>query len=239
MEESELYAWMPIAETQLMEQLPLEEELTHSFSRRFVREMKTLQKYERCTPRERHFYRNIKIGFAMLIILSMLAFGSVMTVEACRLKVIQFFVEMLEEFTSYKGLIQKPDDEGIYLKEPKRIPKGFEETKRIIDDVAGRIEYRDEAGNLIRYTQLRIVNVETLRNTEDAEGSELYIGTQKVTVTESQVKTLLQWEDGEYIYQISSTIKPIDLLEMTKSIIKQNNNTSSVTKPSFHSFNKV
>ena len=99
-----LYKYMPAAERILMAEIPPEEELDHKFSWRFRRKMKALIKYESRTPGERKFYRGMKIAFAALAVILIVAFSSVMSVKAYRFRIIDFFVEVFEDLSVWAGI---------------------------------------------------------------------------------------------------------------------------------------
>ncbi|MEF9921454.1 MAG: hypothetical protein RR769_00950 [Anaerovoracaceae bacterium] len=95
-----LYANMPQTEKAMLSNIPPEDELHHKFSRRFNRKMAALLKYERRTPTMRVFVRQMKTAAAVFVIVLSMAFGTVMSVEAYRIRFFEFVTTVWEELTS-------------------------------------------------------------------------------------------------------------------------------------------
>ena len=136
-----LYEHMPKVERELMDRIPPEEELDHKFSRRFERKMKKLMKEERRTPKERKVYRGMKLAFAAIAVVALIAFSSVMSVKAYRFRIIEFFVEVFTELTSYSVQEERPDGEEIIPIEPSYVPDGYEEMRRFTNNSENFIWY--------------------------------------------------------------------------------------------------
>ena len=121
-----LYRYVPMAESAMLDKLPAEGDMHHAFSRRFNRRMKALLKYERRSPRTRVFYRHLKTAAAMLLVVLTLSFGTVMSVEAYRVRFFNIVMEVWEELTS----IVVSSDENADLDKlipisPTYIPDGY------------------------------------------------------------------------------------------------------------------
>lgn len=218
-----LYEHMPEAERCLMELIPPEEELNHVFSRRFERKMKALLKYERRTPWERKFYRGMKIAFAALAVILVLAFSSAMSVKASRLSIIEFFVEVFEELTSYSAKDAKQTGEIAHPVEPKYIPEGYQLTQRTDGNSGYSIVFEDVEGNRITYRQLTLGGLEYLWNTEECETKEIEVKDYVVKIIEEETMYTIYWNDDECTYRIigPKQIAVDELLEMARSVMKQ------------------
>lgn len=217
-----LYKYVPMAEVCLMNRIPAEEELNHQFSRWFCRKMKAMIKYERRTPRERAVYRGLKVAFATLAVILLVAFGSVMSVKAYRYRIIEFFVEVLEELTTYSVQEEKPTGDTADLVEPSYVPAGYEETERLEDNRGCSVEYRNEEGDIILYRQKTLSMYVHFWDTETCVVSEAYIGKQKVDMIEESDIWTVYWTDETYAYSVAGT-KPLEqneLLKMARSIIQ-------------------
>ena len=217
-----LYKYVPMAEVCLMNRIPPEEELNHQFSRWFCRKMKAMIKYERRTPRERAVYRGLKVAFATLAVILLVAFGSVISVKAYRYRVIEFFVEVLEELTTYSVQEEKPTGDTANLVEPSYVPAGYEVIERVKDNRGCSVKYRNENGDIILYRQESLNLLVYSWDTETGSVSEGYIGKQKIDVIEESDVWMIYWADETYAYSIAGT-KPLEqkeLLKMARSIIK-------------------
>lgn len=197
-----LYKYMPAADRILMEEIPPEEELDHKFSWRFRRKMKALIKYESRTPGERKFYRNMKIAFAALAVILIVAFSSAMSVKAYRFRIIDFFVEVLEDLTSYSAQEEKPTGEIADLEELKYVPDGFEVTERLEDNQGYSVWYGNNKGEKIHYRQATVSATGHYWDTESRTTRDIYIDKQKVSVIEEEGTVTAYWSDDTYVYRI-------------------------------------
>ncbi len=218
-----LYEHMPEAERFLMELIPPEEELNHVFSRRFERKMKALLKYERRTPWERKFYRGMKIAFAALAVILVLAFSSAMSVKASRLSIIEFFVEVFEELTSYSAKDAKQTGEIAHPVEPKYVPEGYRLTQRTGDNSGYSVVYVNEIGNRITYRKLLIGGLAYLWDTEGSVTKEIRVSGYTVKIVEEEAMYTVYWNDEEYTYRLIGPrqIAVDELLKMARSVMKQ------------------
>ena len=217
-----LYKYVPMAEVCLMNRIPAEEELNHQFSRWFCRKMKAMIKYERRTPRERAVYRGLKVAFATLAVILLVAFGSVMSVKAYRYRIIEFFVEVLEELTTYSVQEKAPTGETADLVEPSYVPDGYEVNDRIKDNHGNFVVYENGNGDRILYRQESSSLVTYVFDTETSGVEEVYIGQQKVGIIEENDMRVVYWLNDIYVYSIAGTkqIQQKELLKMARSIIK-------------------
>lgn len=197
-----LYKYMPAAERILMAEIPPEEELDHKFSWRFRRKMNALLKYERRTPGERKFYFCMKVAFATIALILLVAFSSAMSVKAYRFRIIDFFVEVLEDLTLYSAQEEKPTGEVADLIEPKYVPDGFEVTKRIEDNQGYLVWYENNVGEKIHYKQIALSAIGYYWDTETENARNIYIDKQKVSVIEEEGTLTAYWSDDTYVYRI-------------------------------------
>ena len=218
-----LYKYMPAAERILMAEIPPEEELDHKFSWRFRRKMNALLKYERRTPGERKFYFGMKVAFATIALILLVAFSSAMSVKAYRFRIIDFFVEVFEDLTSYSAQEEKPTGEIADPVEPKYVPDGFEVTKRIEDNLGYSVWYENGAGDEIHYRQAATSAFAYFWDTEKSVIDEKYIKEQKVSLVEENSTYTLYWNDENFVYRIVEvgTVESEELFEMARSIIKK------------------
>lgn len=217
-----LYEHMPKVEANLMSLIPPEEELDHKFSRRFERKMKKLMKYERRSPKERKVYRGMKLAFAALAVVVLIAFGSAMSVKAYRFRIIEFFVEVFTDLTSYSIQEERPDGEEIVPVEPGYVPEGYEKTYCVVDDSGYRVKYINEKGNLLYYEQMVTSAVGHFLDTEKILVKEVNIKGRKISIIIESSACTLYWRDDRYVYNIlgSGNVSEEELLKMARSVIK-------------------
>jgi len=221
-DEAYLYKYMPKAEQYLLAEIPPEEELDHKFSRRFERKMKALIKYERRTPWERKFYKRMKVALVALAVILFVVFGSAMSVKAYRSRIIEFFLEVFENKTSYSVQEERPEGETMVPVESSYVPEGYEVTKRKTGRSEVYIWYNNENGGLIYYNQAILSMVGRYWDTEKRIVKEMQVGKQTVSVTEENGKCTIYWNDDYSVYRIvSGDVEFEELLNMVRSIIKK------------------
>lgn len=218
-----LYEHMPKVEANLMSLIPPEEELDHKFSRRFERKMKKLMKYERRSPKERKVYRGMRLAFAALAVIVLIAFGSVMSVKAYRFRFVEFIVEVFTELTSYSIQEERPDGEKIVLVEPGYVPEGYEKINCMEDSAGYYIIYNNKEGNQIHYGQTVPSAVGRYWDTEKSVVKEEKIKGQKVNIVEENGVYTLYWNDDRYVYSILGIgdVAIDELMKMARSVIKK------------------
>jgi len=223
-DEAYLYEHMPEAEKYLLAEIPPDEELNHKFSRRFERKMKALIKYERRTPKERKFYRGMKIACAALAVILFVAFGSVMSVKAYRFRIIEFFLEVFENKTSYSAQEETPEGELVVPVEPGYVPEGYEVIKQVVSDAEYTVWYENYNSDRIFYNQAVPSMVGRYWDTEERLVEEIWIGKQIVSVTEEEDgKHTIYWNDDCYAYRLVGirNAELDELLKMVRSIINK------------------
>lgn len=220
MDEAYLYKYMPEAECYLLALIPPEEELYHKFSRRFERKMRELIKYERRTPWERKFFRGMKIAFATIAIILVLALGSAMTVKASRSILIQFLIEVFEELTSFSGNDVSVVDDVLEPIEPKYVPEQYEKVDQTVTSTKCMLAYTDTEGNIIRYRQELLSNPILYMDSEDTTYSVITIKGNEVVVHQEKDVIALYWTDQTYSYYLRGSVAMDELEKMVKSMMK-------------------
>lgn len=222
-DEAYLYKYMPQAEQYLLAEIPPEEELDHKFSRRFERKMKALIKYERRTPWERKFYKRMKVALVALAVILFVVFGSAMSVKAYRSRVIEFFLEVLENKTSYSVQEVMPEGETMVPVESSYVPEGFAVVRRVSNNSEYFVQYESNSVEKILYNQAILSMVGRYWDTEERSVEEIRIGKQIVSVTEeNDGKCTIYWNDDCYAYRLVGirNVELDELMKMVRSIIK-------------------
>lgn len=179
-----LYAHMPQAEALMLEQLPPEHELNHRFSMRFQRKMRALLRYERRTPRMRKTVSRMKAAAAVFAVVLSVTFGALMSVEACRTRIIEIITEILSDATSLHISVDDgaPSDAVLRPITPTYVPEGYRVVEEETSKIDFLIHYEDETGRVLDYTQDLLSAAEYLIDTEDVYTEEMMIGSHEVQV---------------------------------------------------------
>lgn len=214
-----LYTHIPQAEQILLNKIPEENELSHKFSNRFNRKMRTLLKYERRTPSMRQFLHRMKVVATMLFVILSLAFGTVMSVEAYRIRFFEFVTQVWEELTS---IVTHSDDNAnhdtLVLASPSYIPKGYSILEQTSNEYKHSIIYSDRSGAEIYYLQKLSSQSEFIFDTEDVEPKEINIGACDGYVIINKGVTQLYWYDNFNTYTLIGSLDENEIIKMAESI---------------------
>ena len=216
-----LYKHMPRAEALLLSKIPDENELSHVFSNRFNRKMKALLKYERQTPTMSTFTHRLKIAAAICLITLTLTFGSVMRVEAYRIRLFEFVTQVWETLTS---IVTHSDgfseSDQLLALSPSYVPEGY----TLLEETKTRYEYTiiyvDPYGTEIYYSQTLLTQGEVILDTENAEMQSVLIGTQEVFLIANKGLTQLYWHDDLNAFSLIGKIYELVLIKMAESVKK-------------------
>ena len=215
-----LYIHIPKAEDILLNKIPKENELSYKFSYKFNKKMKILLKYERRSPTMRRMVHHIKVAAAVFLITLSIMFGTVMSVEAYRMRLFEFVTQVWEELTS---VVIHSDDNLDYDKlvsvSPYYIPNGYTVLKVTNSRYEHTIIYSDEEGIEIYYSQALLTQGETIFDTENTAIQTKLIGSQEVSLINNKGITQIYWHDSFSSFSLVGKIGEIELLKMAESII--------------------
>ena len=216
-----LYAHMPQTEKIMLDKIPSENELSHKFSSRFNRKMKALLKYERRTPTMRRFVHRMKIATAMFLITLCITFGTVMSVEAYRIRFFEFVTQVWEELTS---IVIHSDDNADYdtlvFASPTYIPDGYSVSEQTSDRYENTIIYSNANGEELYYSQGMTTQGEFILDSEDVETKAITIGSNDGYFIVNKGVAHLFWHDNFNIYSIIGYLGESELIKMAESIQK-------------------
>lgn len=211
---------MPQAEQRLLAQIPQERELHHSFSARFRRQMRALCRDERRSPRMRMMVRQLQTAAAVFALALLLAFGTLMSVEAARVQVVNAVVRVLKEYTEICVSGERNTDD-FHAIEPTYIPAGYTKQMQDTGKISNTITYINSDGNCLTFTQLLIHGVGYIFDTEQAYTEDLMIASQEVHLIFKRNLYQIYWYDEQYFYSLSGEISKDDIIGMAESVIKK------------------
>lgn len=216
-----LYQYIPMAEQDMMDAIPAEAALEHTFSNRFCRKMKALLKYERRGPFGRFAAAFGRVAAAVLLVAVLLNTILVGSVKAYREKFFEIVQTVTEKFTSFFVEAEDaPANEFVPI-EPPYIPEGFEMIEQFGDAVSYTVIYLSEEGQEIYYVQSLVVDGVTHVDTEEALVELVQIEECTVYVVTKNGTTQLSWIDGNNEFLIISNTSYEDVLLMAEKIVKK------------------
>ena len=117
-----LYKYVPKAEKLMLEKIPMEHELTHVFLKSFERKMKKLTENKLYSTK---LTISIRHKVAVVLIVLVLLFSTVMSVEAFRTRFFEMIIEIYRDLTSIMFIADEPSEIDFQVKKPSYIPEGY------------------------------------------------------------------------------------------------------------------
>lgn len=216
-----LYQHIPNVEKLILERIPPESELSHQFSRHFKRKMKALLKYESRTPTMRLFIHRIRTAVAIFLIILSITFGTVMSVEAYRVRFFEFITQVWEELTSIViHSDENANHDTITPIFPSYIPEGYIIVDQINDKYENTIIYINEGNLEIYYSQKMSTQSEFILDSEGAKIKKIMIESQEAYLIINKGTIQLYWYDSFNIFSLIGNLDETELIKMATSIIK-------------------
>lgn len=220
-----LYQHAPEARDLWLSTLPNDADIPeHKFSRRFERKMKRLIREQRQSPRTNKIIRGLRRVAAIILVVGILSFSGLMTVEAYREKVIEVVVQVFHDLTNYQFASEKNDTaQSVELPEItfQYIPDGMEKIEDSIRDSFRYILYESKDGKFFELTQAVVItnsDYEKILDSENAETEEFYIGdSEAISNTKNGVTTIL-WTRDHVLYTLFGSIDQADLKIIAEKI---------------------
>lgn len=195
----------------------LESEEPHIFSEKHNKKMAKLIKDQKkpyftliCTAG-----RRAACIVAAILILS----ASALSVKAIREAVFDFIMRIFSDHTvvttesgtdaGYPETIE----EEYYISE---LPEGFEQTQYGLSSKSLSIYYSDDYGNYILFTQKVKSVYEIYYDNPLSENKETYYG-QEYLIIDTDKNTTYNWDNGHYIFEITSNIDKKSMLKLCDS----------------------
>lgn len=215
-----LLAHMGNMENFILDSIPTESELNHQFSKRFLRKMDHLLKYERRTPAMRNLIHYVKTAVAVIFLITTIFFASAMSVEAYRVRFFEFITTIWEEFTSMT--IHSDGNAELDVLTPVEssyVPQGYKVYEQKINQYENIIIYTDADGREIYYTQQLATQSEYIFDSENVDIETIEIGDQILYQLQNKGVIQLYWYDKYYVYSIIAQIEQAELIKMVETII--------------------
>ncbi|MDE7318661.1 MAG: DUF4367 domain-containing protein [Lachnospiraceae bacterium] len=217
--EEQMVKYVSEAEQVLLDRIPEENQLAHSFSRRFQKKMRALLCYERRSERMRKVTACTRNVAAAILLVLGIALAVTMSVEAYREKLFEIIMEIYPDLTSIRIHKNKSSDENVLVpKEPGYIPEGYEEYIREQNEMLFCIFYTNDKEE-ISYVQRLLASGKVLLDTEDSDISTVSKDGTELTLVKKGELSMLYWNDEKYLYTLDGEIPMKELLKMSESVL--------------------
>ena len=210
-----LYKNIRTVERKMLDTLPKENELSHHFSKSYKRKISLLLKTQRrssFTNQLIKFSKNIAVIF--LIVIS-IAFTSVMSVEAYRVRFFEKITEIWNEFTSVIFQSEENNSESLVPIEPGYIPTGFKITEEKVHPYEYSLYLENEAGIEIMFEQASINANAFIVDTEN-------VVTENIVVANQEVTYFTNKNVHQYFYTLMAAYDENELIKIIESILEKN-----------------
>ena len=159
------------------------------------------------------------VRIAAVIVMCAITVGSLaVNAEAIRIKLFELIRKNQGIYSSFET--QEYDHTLIKQNEinaPEYIPKGYEIEHIYSEAEIKVVEYKNENGENIIFTQNSLDNNIHL-DTEDAAVEDILINGINATFIQKGGKTSILWTDDNYVYIIETSISKKELIKMAKSV---------------------
>ena len=210
--------------------LPVDEDIPElPTSKAFEKKMQKLIKEQRRNPRVNIILKVTKRTIAAMLAVVVLSFGSLMTVEAYREKVIEIVVQVFHELTDYRFASEKHASDDIVLPDVSfdYIPNGMQEVENKVSANNGRcIIYEDSTGKFFELTQRAVGSNGDYGSILDTENSNCTPETINGNEAFSNVKdgnASIFWTQDNVIYDIYGNLDLFEIVAIAKNMKIINN----------------
>ena len=220
-----LQTHMKNMENFILDSIPDESELNHQFSKRFLRKMERLLKYERYRLTKHNFFHYAKAVAVVIFLMTTVFLVTVLSVEAYRIRFFEFITTVWQEFTSVT--IYSNDNVELDILTPVEssyVPQGYKVYERKINQYENVIIYIDVDGREIYYAQQLATQSEYIFDSENVNTEIMEIGEQLLYCLENKGIIQLYWYDKSHIYSMIGQIEQVELIKMAENIITKQKN---------------
>lgn len=217
-----LYKHMRTFENTMLDALPKENELCHDFSKSYKRKIRLLlntQKHSSFTNQLIKFSKNVAVIFIVVV---SIAFTSVMSVEAYRVRFFEKVTEIWNEFTSIIFQSEENNSESLVPVELGYIPIGFKITEEKIYPYEYYLYLENEAGIEIMFEQASINANAFIVDTENIVTESIVVANQEVTYFVNKEVHQFYWNDDKYVYTLLSEYDKSELIKIIENILEKN-----------------
>lgn len=211
------------AEFNRLAQIPQEDEIEHTFSKRFERNMRKLIRQQRRSPVANtaiRFTKRTALVFAVAITLML---ATVLSVGAWRAKFFQMLQEVFEKYTEIHFEITDKGANAVStfeIHEPTYIPDEYVLASSAEQPEFGMVvkKYRNPSGQLIIFYQSTPDAGVVQYNTEHGEIIDIKIGKSEGQYLFADGKDMMIWTDDKYIYEVTTSLGREETLRIAESV---------------------
>ncbi|WP_313527695.1 DUF4367 domain-containing protein [Anaerotignum sp.] len=216
-----LYKHMRTFENTMLDALPKENELYHDFSKSYKRKIRLLLKIQRRSCFTNQLIKLSKNVAVIFIVVISIAFTSVMSVEAYRVRFFDKVTEIWNEFTSIVFQSEENNSELLVPVELGYIPIGFKITEEKVYPYEYYLYLENETGIEIMFEQAPINTNAFIVDTENTLTENIVVANQEVTYFINKNVHQFYWNDDKYVYTLISEYDKNELTKIIENILEK------------------
>ena len=222
--EQMLYKYAPEAAALWLDSLPADDLIPeHPFSRRFERKMRKVIREQRRSPVMRKIVSTAKQVAVVALIISMIGFSCLMTVEAYRKKFIEVITEVFYDLTHFNFSSAWSNGTGFLEMEVSYLPDGMVEVRRdTYADTQNQIVYfEDQNGRQLRINQQLVtdgIDFNIIVDTENADVTTIPLGDVDASLIVKDGRAALLWENGPHIIYLAGDLTSEELIGVANGL---------------------
>lgn len=215
-----LYENMPKAEKEMLNGLPNENEIQHTFSFGFRQKMKKIIKQQSRTKEMTMFINYARNLVAISFIVIGITFCGVMSAKAYRTSFFSFIKNVYKELTSIVFNIDETNNSKYSYVYPSYVPDGYEILEQWQNEHENVIIYSNKNKDELVYKQQAISNSEHIFDSENAKTDVININDIEVNILQKNDITQAYWTYENNIFFISGRIDKNEIIRIVKNTIK-------------------
>ena len=216
-----LYYAVSLAEEEMMKELENNLDEKVEFSKEHVANMQKIFK----VYRQKLFYKKMvavtKRVAIFFIIISVVGAISIMSVEAWRIKILNFFIEVKDNHSDIHLREEMSDNNSYKVADItfEYIPDGFtvENTNNTKNNLF--IQFTNE-NNLYFSLNINDVDVNLSIDTENADLKKIFLNRVEALLSEKDTIKILVWHNDKYMFTLIGNIETSELIKIAENIKK-------------------
>lgn len=216
-----LYQYAGEARNLWLGTLPQKDELPPvQYSKKFKQRMKVLVKTVERSHKNNRILLYAKRSVAAVLIIAMLSFGGLMTVEAYREKVIEIVVQVFHELTRYR-FVSSTEGRELSTVEFGFIPEGMEPAEEICNGTSRYVRYMNADGKFFELTQITIDTFDdfnSILDTEDSVIETFEIRGNEAASNTKYAATFIFWIEGNELFELYGDITAEELKNIAENL---------------------
>ncbi len=216
-----LYQYAGEARDLWLSTLPQKNELQPvPYSGRFKRLTKALIKTAGRSPKNDRVIRYVKRSVAAVLVIALLSFGGLMTVEAYREKVIEIMVQVFHDLTCYR-FVSSAEERELSAVEFGYMPEGMELSEEILTGPGRYVRYTNADGKFFELNQIAIAAGDdsgSILDTEDSVIEVFEIRGNEAVANMKHGSTFIFWTEGHELFELSGDITVEELRRVAENL---------------------